>query len=74
MAGVVSLLKVDDDTRPKSSVQPDRAPTWSHVGRDYHPGPGDPEQPTKFDLVININTAKPLGLAVPGQWSSVPMP
>src|SRR5258708_851057 len=39
MIGVVSLLEVYDDTIPKSLVQPDRAPTWSYVGRDYHPVP-----------------------------------
>jgi len=54
------------------SYAPNRADLWRHAAfltdkilRGAKPGDLPVEQPTKFDLVINLKTAKALGLTIP---------
>ena len=59
------------------SYGPNLPDLWRRVGdhvdtilRGTKPSDIPVEQPTKFDLIINLTTAKALDLKVPPWWSS----
>ena len=57
-----------------SEGRPERTTAFANVDKILHgtkPGSIPIEQPTKFDLVINLTTAKALGLTIPASLMSL---
>src|SRR5262249_52473218 len=69
LAQAGGLMSYDAD--PISSARRLGSAYVGRILKDANPADIPVEQPTKFDLVINMKTAKALGLTVPGKLLAI---